>query len=209
MDLENGYSSMFLDICTSICPISCATWTNRGNDLHYRIQAGHLVTQITHGLKRFKRIMLRDCYEGVFDCFLRRLFCRAIDHNRTDLVAHLLADDEFCDLNSTIRCCDLPRPLIYALRKRNSTLVQQFLLAGALVTFKNDDDSEISLQRPLFWHEKQSAIQYACLLSEPDLLELLVIHDRKMNRPRYEIMYYSLYFILLGLIMYCSNTSNI
>jgi len=105
----------------------------------------------------------------------------ATDLNNPELLALLLTDGK-CDLNSSVRCGALLRPLIFAIKKKNQAIVQILLDAGSSVTSPSTNTLRL-LNMP--WEDNMSAIEYACIKNQPEILKLLVSRDKRQNPERY------------------------
>jgi len=108
----------------------------------------------------------------------------AINNAHTELVK-LLLTNERCDLNTPISPI-IPNPIFIAMRVGSSLILEALLQAGSSLTletlfFESFDDDELR-------GESLSPVKFACLLDEPDMLEILLAHDRVHNQERYEYL---------------------
>jgi len=120
----------------------------------------------------------------------RVALCAATKYNDVDMV-NLLLSDKHCDLDSDFEY-GIPRPLFTAIYTGNVKLVEVFLNAGAsmtLVTDKWSGDKQLFAADPVSPSRPDrssiSPVQYACLLNQTEILQLMVRYDNERKQERY------------------------
>jgi len=116
-----------------------------------------------------------------YDSFL----CAAVECDQRDLIAQILAHKYY--VNDDQLALTLVKPLLVAMNTGNLHLMEVFLRAGAsmrlecfgpIVSFSNPDVS----------YTFMSAIEFACVLNDPEVFKVLVSHDNERHQERYVII---------------------
>jgi len=102
-------------------------------------------------------------------CFRRLVLFNATRLNHCHLVERLLYNSSY-DLDSSIHC-ETPSPLNLAIQQGKVQLVEVFLNAGTSVTNRLCGNFE-------------SAVKFACLDNQLDIMRILVAYDRKQSLNR-------------------------
>jgi len=151
------------------------------------IKSGDCTSNLVH--------MFNQVHENLCDhdlhCLFRLFMCAATKYNHFQLVFRLLTDPR-CDLNFSLG--GVPHPLFDAIRVGDRRIVKLYLHTISTIdvlkqhqfdpSFEEHTDELVeSISEP---DEYVSAVEFACLYDQPEILVLLVAYDDIQRSTRYD-----------------------